>query len=606
MSKLPKAIAYNKYKKEDVVKREFKHACYKQSAKPGSLEDMHVVKETLTLKDGSKVPNLLLVPNFERSFGVTKKRLRNHEEKKEAERIDNLKMYKCRQSELNLTIARALGIQGETKKLNHSKLAESQYLYGSTISSATVLKQTYDQFWPDNRSAFSVAGLDFETDMINKPLGRETGDPIIGSYVFNNKYYLRVLKSFLKGHLNPEQEIRDYIDANLMADFFTPRGITQDDIIIEFSDHPVNLLKETAEDLHALSPDLVSIWNISFDVPMIIETCEYYGARPADIMSDPHVPREFRRFYYKKGREIKVTSSGAESPVDTNDRWDNTWITAGWQPVCGLRSYKKLRPTEAKSHSYGLDVISKRHLNNLGKFKPPGTEDMDSESFHVHMQTKDKIAYCAYALIDPALCVWIEEVTNDLSVKLPLQCYYSSIEAFPSGPKKNEDEMYHDILAKGWLQASTSGDMTTKWCKHLQTCNHWITLLEPHLCHPDIGVSINGVSVNSLANTAAFDVDVTAAYPWAGITENISKACTVFEIIGYEHLNRMEQRMIGFNLSNPKVNAVNLTKIVYRGPELIALKDQLLKDEPMGEDKPVGYDDYFELPDEQLEYVYGI
>lgn len=610
MSILPQAIQKNGFKKEDVAKREFKHACYSPSVRNESNDDLLIIKELVTLKDGTTRPNLLMLKNFERDFGVTKKSARNHEEKKEFEHMDNLKMYTCTERELTRKVATALGIGGNTKRLYMGELAESPYLYGSTIDSRTIVKHQYDMRWPDNRTNFSVGALDFETDMINKPKNQEFGDPIIGSYFSDGKAFLTIDRDFLKEFKDPEKLIRAYIDEHLsdvLWDHNEDRiKIRQEDLIIQWADHPVKLIKTCTDDLHAMAPDLVSIWNISFDFPMMIDCCQRYNARPEDILSDPRVPREFRKAYYKEGKKFREKANGDKVPVDANDRWDNMFLSASWQPICGLRAYKKLRPTESKQVSYGLDFLAKKHLKKIGKFKPPGTEHMDSESFHIHMQTKEKIAYCAYALLDPMLCIWLEQVTNDLGVKLPLQCYYSAFDAFPSGPRKNEDEMYYELRLDGYLQASTSSDMTTKWCKYIPDSSNWITLLEPHLCHPDIGLKIMGESVgegDTLIAISAFDIDVTGAYPTTGVAANISKSTTKFEIVGYEHLDKQRQRMIGFHLSNPRVNCIDLTKIVYQATELVTLRNEIAKDIDFV--KPDGYDDYFDPTGHEQE-IYGI
>lgn len=588
-----------------VEKRECRFAIWSPSVKPGDYTDMHLVKELVTTKDGDTYPNITLIKNFQRDFGVTKKAHRNHEEKKEFEDISKLKMYQTTQVDLNLTIAKALGEQGDRKSLRHGQLANSPYLYGSTIQSTTLIKQKYDARWADNRSTFTVGTLDFETDMVNRKRKDEVGDPIISSYVLFGKYFLVVDSNFVKEFPNPEASIRQYLDDHIMADFFTPRGITQSDIVIKFEDHPVKLIKRAATDFHKASPDICGIWNISFDFPMMLETCKRYGARPEDILSDPQVPREYRRAYYHWG-QFEKEKAGKKQPVDPVDRWDNVYLTAGWHPTCGMRAYKKLRPTEPKG-TYSLDAIAKKHLDNIGKFKPAGTEHMDGESFHVHMQTKEKIAYCAYALIDPALHYWIEEEVKDLAVKYPLQCYYSSLDTFASGPKKNEDEMYWDLRLQGKLQASTGSQMKTQWCDKLQTCNGWITLLEPHLCHPQLGTPVtDGAASATLTAIAAFDVDVEGAYPTTGIVTGLSKGTTRFEIIGYEHIDRQTQRQIGFHLSNPKTNAVELAKLVYSAPELLDVYDKYcLITGKSQSDTPAGWDEYF---DDTLyrEEIYGI
>lgn len=576
---------------KDIVKREHKHATYCPSVVPGDYSDLHVVKELLTLKDGSKVPNLLMIKDYQVDFGVTKPAYRNHKEKKEYERIDRLKMYKTNATNLPVKVAQVLGVPGERSRLRIADLNESPYVYGTSIDSTTLIKHQYDIRWPDNRSSFTVGALDFESDVVNG-----TGDPIIGSYGAFGHLFLAIDRNWVKEFDDPERLIREYIDAELM-DEFEPRGITQDHIHISFHDHPVKLIKRCTDDLHKLSPDLVSIFNIAFDVPLMLDTCKKYGARPEDILSDPAVPRNYRRAYFHEAPKEKRKVGKKPQPVDPIDRFHFFYLSAGWQAVCAQRIFKKVRPTDAKELSYSLDALAKKHLKGFGKFKPKGTEHLDGLPFHIHMQTKEKIAYCAYALIDPALCLWLDEAVNDLSIKFPLQCFYSSLNAFPSGPRKNDDEMYFGLRKKGYLQCGVKGDMTTEFCHLLPSSSNWITLLEPHLCHPEMGLPVNYEGdYETLVAIAAFDIDVKGAYPTTGVTNNIEKRTTRYEVFAFSHMDQLAQRQIGFQLSNSKVNAIELTKMVYQGPNLIQLRETLKRQGKItvkAEQQP-GWNDYFD------------
>ena len=94
--------------KEDIVARECKFAVYCRPPK-GASDDYHLVKERLHLKDGTTVPNVRLVRNFKRSFWLTTKGRRVHQQKKEREYLVNLKEYQCTESKLVRSIAKALG-----------------------------------------------------------------------------------------------------------------------------------------------------------------------------------------------------------------------------------------------------------------------------------------------------------------------------------------------------------------------------------------------------------------------------------------------------------------------------------------------------------------
>ena len=50
--------------------------------------DLHLVKEVIHYEDGTTEPNVRFVKGFKRSFWITQKKYRNHEQKKEREYMD--------------------------------------------------------------------------------------------------------------------------------------------------------------------------------------------------------------------------------------------------------------------------------------------------------------------------------------------------------------------------------------------------------------------------------------------------------------------------------------------------------------------------------------
>ncbi|MFO6295845.1 hypothetical protein, partial [Pseudomonas aeruginosa] len=62
---------------------------------------------------------------------------------------------------------------------------------------------------------------------------------------------------------------------------------------------PVDIIIECFKRLHTWKPDFFAFWNISFDIGRILKTLEHYGVNPADIFSDPSVPKNYRFFHFK-------------------------------------------------------------------------------------------------------------------------------------------------------------------------------------------------------------------------------------------------------------------------------------------------------------------
>ena len=56
---------------------------------------------------------------------------------------------------------------------------------------------------------------------------------------------------------------------------------------------------------HEWKPDFVSIWNLDFDITKVTSALKNGGLDPADVFSDPSVPKEFKFFHYKQGSKQK-------------------------------------------------------------------------------------------------------------------------------------------------------------------------------------------------------------------------------------------------------------------------------------------------------------
>ena len=97
-------------------------------AQDGSDNDLLVVKEYAHMPDGSTVPNLRLIQNYERDFWITQEMHRKHKDKKEWEDLSKLRKFKSTQKKLGQNIARALG-RAPTANGDLRMMFRSPYLY---------------------------------------------------------------------------------------------------------------------------------------------------------------------------------------------------------------------------------------------------------------------------------------------------------------------------------------------------------------------------------------------------------------------------------------------------------------------------------------------
>ena len=77
---------------EHYLGRECRFVTHVPGKFPGD-DDYHVIKEQVVYKDGKTVPNVRVVKNYKRSFWVTKPALRNHNSKKEREKVEKVLVF---------------------------------------------------------------------------------------------------------------------------------------------------------------------------------------------------------------------------------------------------------------------------------------------------------------------------------------------------------------------------------------------------------------------------------------------------------------------------------------------------------------------------------
>ena len=194
---------------DKIVAKECRFAVH-MPTKRSDIPDFHLVKEILHFEDGSTKPNVRFIRDYKRSFYVTKKPYRNHEQKKEEEEIDKLLRYDCTQSDLRASIAKALDKAWSNAQIR--QLADSPYLYGSDINSTTLIKQSYQEKWPETSTPFSVAFFDIETDVIHG-----TNDPILATIVYKDKIFTTVLASFVNGYANVQDRLHSLLTKHLIS-----------------------------------------------------------------------------------------------------------------------------------------------------------------------------------------------------------------------------------------------------------------------------------------------------------------------------------------------------------------------------------------------------
>jgi hypothetical protein len=527
-------------------------------------EQIHVAQEdgTFTLK-----PNILLIQNFKRSFWTTRKGFQNHKNKKEWEDFDKLIETKTSQSQMLENAKKALGtpwVKGDMRKLS-----ASPYLYGSDILSTAVIKRAYMDRFPNVQTKYTMAVYDVETDVING-----TEQIIMATVSYKSVVYTVVAKSFLDGIADAQSRV-DIAMEKYLSEYVKDRNLKPEMVIVE---REIDIIKLSIDKCHELKPDFLAIWNINFDIPKIVAACERARIDPADIFSDPIIPKEYRSFKYIQGKSQKITASGKVTPIKPSAQWHTVVAPASFYVIDAMCAYRHIRTGKAEEQSYSLDSILNKELG-VRKLKFKEADEYTGLKWHEFMQTNYKIEYIIYNRFDCISIEVLDEKTTDLSLTLPMFSGNSDFLNFKSQPRRAADVLHYYCLSKNKVIASTGSNMMEDMDSSTLGLDNWIITLPAHL------VADNGLKMieeypelRSNCRSHVGDLDVSAAYPSNQIVFNVSKETTKKEICNVIGVNDYVARMEGIGLSAGHTNAISFVTNMFNFPQLSDLLDKFKKE----------------------------
>lgn len=460
--------------KEDIKGFECRHAFYRPSA-ISNTDDLLVVKEYVHTKDGKRIPNVRLIPNYKRDFWITRTGFRNHEQKKEWEDEEKLRKFTCTQAELTKSIAKALGLPYlANRPLRY--IARNPYVYGCDITTPPLVKKEYDQRWPDCITPeATMAVMDIETDVVEGH-----GDIIIKTISFKDKVFTGVLRSFLGSTPNAKEAIHAAFER-YMGQEKKERNIKLE---VEIFDTAGEIAHACIQKAHEWMPDFVTFWNIDFDMPHIIKALEKGGYDLPTTFSDPSVPPEYKHFKYIQGKKQKVTASGKVTTIPPADRWHMVDTPASWYMLDSMCLYRRLRLAEGQEPSFALDAIMKKHIKR-GKLKFEEADGYSKLDRHKVMQSRYKIEYIIYNIFDCVGVELLDEKIGDISRAFNVMVEYSEYNNFKSTPTRIADDMHFYCRENGRVIASCSEEMVDELDKWVMSMVDWIVTLPAHMSLPN-------------------------------------------------------------------------------------------------------------------------
>lgn len=421
-------------------------------------DDTHIVKETLHMEDGSHISNLRIITNFKRPFYVTKNIKQNYKQKKESELLSNLNEYFATDSELPIAAGMRLGREFIGKKSMYD-ISKSQYLYGTDVSAATIIKHKYMTKYPEAISEYKLAVLDIEADV-------DSGEMTIVSICTREKIYTAILSKIIKNHRTFQDDIK----------FLYKKHIPETDIskvivpVFEIFEDEMSMLKAVIGKAHEWKPDFLAVWNIEYEMPFFLGLCEKYKVNPKDIFSDPNLPNNLKYFNYKQGQKSKKTASGVFKPMKPEEQWHVVQCPAHFYWIDAMSAHRYVRVGgKSVPGGYSLDNILNKELGEkLMKLKFHGDPNIDNKKgidWHKYMLHNKPLEYIIYNNWDTMSILHLDDATKDLCSVLPMLIGVSSIDIFNSGPKRIADAMYFFYLENGRVLGTKGKSLSDEFTK---------------------------------------------------------------------------------------------------------------------------------------------
>ena len=582
----------NTIKDQDILAKEFRFGVHIPSRDP-EAPDWHMIKEQVHLKDGSIVPRIRYIKDYKRPMWITKPAFRNHQDKKEYEHVDKLLVKSTTQSNLRTEVAKAIGKSWSRESMR--ELCASPYVYGTDISSTTIIKKTmYMNKWPDTITPFTVCTFDTETDMIHGHEG-----VIMASAAFKNEVIVAVTKAAIQGWSTPEQRFQGALDKYL-GDV-----VQEHDLRVSFHvvDDEISVLRTVFKQIHLWKPDFLAIWNIDFDLTKVFNACQNAGVSPNEILCDPSIPPHMQLCKYKRGRTKLVTASGVVKPLPAHSQWHTLFCTASFYVVDAMSVYKLLRGMEGEEPSYSLEAILNKKIKR-GKLKFEAADKYHKGAWHMFMQKNYIFEYAVYNVFDSFSMLLLDKETKDLSSTMPSFADTTDFCDFNSQPKKIRDALFWFCLLEHKMVLGTvgpkkeapptlevilneDGEEVGEDEEGLEDVvdtdvvldrRNWIITLPAHMSV--LGQPLIKEDPRMLTSIRGFvyDSDVVSSYPNCTLVANVSKATTRKEIIRIGNIDEQVFRMQNLNIIFGEVNAMDYATTMFSMPKPKDLLQQFLSD----------------------------
>jgi len=547
-----------------LIGRECKFVIHLPEVK-GLRDDTHFIKEVLHYDDKTTKINLQTIKNFKRPFYVTKPHFQNHKQKKEFELESRVNTYYSTQSRLANNIAVRIGKNGYFKN-SMRDVVDNQFLYGVDIKSSSIIKKIYQEKYPDCNTESTVCALDIENDI-------DTGVISIISIAMYDKLYTVINKSLVDGIKDIDTKLKDLYDKWMPDTDIINGCVTRE---YDIFDNELELVMNIFKKVHEWQPDFLAIWNINYDLPVMMRVLDKYGVKHEDVFSDPSLPDEFKYFRYKEGQKQRVTESGRVMAINPEQQWHYAYCTSSFIFIDAMCAYSYVRVGQAAvPGGYGLDNVLRHNKINT-KLKFDDDSKYKGADWHKYMVKNKPLEYIIYNQYDILSMLELENKTKDLTTSLPILAGISDFDIFNSGPKKIVDGLHFFYLQNKRVLGTKPSKIVDD--KVLGLDNWIITLPAYRLIDNGIKCIAEDGDIQTNIRCHVYDIDAVSSYPSDGVACNISKQTTKKEIVSIKGKRKEDFMYDNINLFSGAVNSVEYCTSMFNFPQLIDLAEEIKKE----------------------------
>ena len=396
---------------------------------------------------------LKIIEDPEQPVYVTKPPLRLNTVKKELEDKKNLDMYRTKVSQIPETLWNAVNNPGRWRNppfVQPKKMLSNPYIYGADIDYGVILKEAYNRANGGRKPLdYNVGFLDIETDV--------NGSEQIILITFMNgdgRTFVGILKEFFLDHTvdevykmwekKVEPSFRSKLSKKGLEAYTKSGGIK---IECKILPNEAELIRWTFSNIHACRPDFVGVWNIDFDVPYILQRCEFRQLDPKQIFCSPEVPYKYRICKYKP--------DPGKKDGHLVDRWPWLHLTAFERWIDMMMLYGRLRKAKPREPSYKLDAIG-------GKEIGAGKLEFGNGESHSTMQRFHQVEYTVYNIVDVLIMYVMEKKNNDVRNMMML-IGVSTLDCFAHQSIQLKNHFYQYLDKLGCVPASIGERIDDPW-----------------------------------------------------------------------------------------------------------------------------------------------